>query len=364
MSLAAVTPQLATVQLAFLDGIGFDPFFRGLLSVIAAFLVLIGGTYLVVATDVGTRLGFLVSAAGLFGWMFLMGIIWTIYGIGWRGDPPVWDLVAIIEDDAGQNDDGVLFSEIEGVPALTETEGGSGLPIGGLGQLSDIDTEALLADLSDEAPEVGPGEEPLLSPREAAAADLAQATLINDIADLDLAQAAALQVSDDLELGEFRYLITSDGVRGEAQASADAFLVEEEVFEPGEYLPLQFGAFIIDGKPVLDGDAGAIDRVTHTLSETILHPTFDREIIVIQVQAVVKEATLPGQAPPVSTVDPETELVSVVMERNRGGPFPSIFSGLRYTPAMFTVISGLLFAVLALNLHWRDQREAEIRDAA
>ncbi len=356
--------SLLMTQLAFLEGMGFDPFFRGFLSVMVGVVVLVGGTYLLIATNTGARSGFMIAGAGLFGWMFLMGIIWTIYGIGWRGDPPVWDLVAIIEDDPGENDDGVLFSEVEGVPALTESEGGDGLPLGGLGRLSDIDTEALLADLSDEAPEVEAGSEPLPSPRDLAEADLAQATLISDINDLDLAQAAALQASKNVDLGEFRYLITSDGVRGEAQASADAFLVEEEVFAAGEYLPLQFGAFIIDGKPVLQDDANVVDRVVHTFRETVLNPTFDREIIVVQVQAVVKEPTLPGQAPPVSTVDSETELVSVVMERNRGGPFPSIFSGLRYQPARFTVISGLIFAVLALNLHWRDQREAQIRDAA
>ncbi len=311
-------------QVAFIDGIGFDPFFRGLLSVLAGLVVLVGGTYLVVATNTGTRLGFLVSAAGLFGWMFLMGIIWTIYGIGWAGQAPTWSLLEINVDDADDDDDGLLYSEIEEVTTLAPS---GVLSAGGLG------------------------------------------ASVGDVDDPDAAQLEALSVSEGLDLDGWRYLITSDAIRGEAQASVDAFLVEEGVFEVGEFVPEQYGAFLIDGKPrlVVDEDDNWLveqsKRVAHTLRETILNPTFDQELIVLQVRETISQPTLPGQPPPVATADPDAPLVSVIMERDRGGPFPSLFSGLRFTPAMFTVFNGLIFAALAWNMHLRDQRESKVRAA-
>lgn len=341
--------QLA-LQTAFIDGIGFDPFFRGLLSVLTAILVLIGGTYLVVATDMGTRLGLLISAAGLFGWLFLMGIVWTIYGIGWKGEAPTWSLAEINFDDQADIDDGLLFSEVTSAIALTEVGSGSGLPLGGL-EAAGFDANEVLDRTSEDG-------------RDRAQALLSDAATIGDIEDPDLAQEAALVASRNLELDGWRYLVTSDAIRGEAQASVDAFLVEEGIFEVGGFVPGQFGAFIVDGKPVLKEDANLFERLTHTFNETILNPYYDEELIVVQVRGAVAEATLPGQPPPVATVDPGAPLVSVIMERDRGGPIPALFSGLRFTPAMFTVFNGLVFAALVWSMHVRDQREAEVRAAA
>ena len=312
-------------QLAFIDGIGFDPFFRGLLSVLAGLVVLVGGTYLVVATNTGVRLGFLVSAGAFFGWMFLMGIIWTIYGIGWIGAAPTWSLIEINVDDAGDDDDGLLFSETEDAAILSPT--GGALPDGGL------------------------------------------AAAVGQIDDPDAAQLEALAVSEDLDLGEWRYLISSDAIRGEAQAAVDAFLVEEGVFEAGDFVPEQFGAFLVDGKPRLvvgEDDNWFVEqtkRVGHTLRETFLNPVHGQEVIVVQVRETIAQPTLPGEAPPVATADPTAPLISVIMERDRGGPFPALFSGLRFTPAMFTVFNGLVFAALAWNMHVRDQRESKVRAA-
>ena len=296
--------QAATI--AFIDGIGFDPFFRGLLSVLVGVVVLVGGTYLLIATNTGARSGMMIACAGLFGWMFLMGIIWTVYGIGWRGDPPTWHLVEINIDDADDGDDGLLFSEVAGAP-----------------ELAGVDVSV-------------------------------------DIADPDEAQIAALEQSRQMDLGDWRYLTTADSVRGEAQAAADAILIEEHIFEPGDYLPLQFGGFTSGGKPILPEDANVADRVAHFFNETFLNPTHPQELMVIQAQHVVAKPTLPGQPPPVAEVDPNAPLVSVIMERDRGGPFPGLISGLRFTPLMFTLANLLLFVVFAWALHNRDRRQALI----
>ena len=70
--------------------IGWEPELRGVLTVIIGFVALGGSTYLLLGTNLGVRLGFLVAAAGLFGWMASMGAIWWAYGIGLQGSLPTW----------------------------------------------------------------------------------------------------------------------------------------------------------------------------------------------------------------------------------------------------------------------------------
>lgn len=70
--------------------VNFEPQLRGIIIVAIAVGVLIGGTYLVVGTNLGARLGLLHVLAGLFGWVVIMGGIWWIYGIGLTGRAPAW----------------------------------------------------------------------------------------------------------------------------------------------------------------------------------------------------------------------------------------------------------------------------------
>jgi hypothetical protein len=71
--------------------VGWNPEVRGILTVIIGVVTLCGSVYLLLGTNIGARLGFLVSLAGLFGWMALMGLIWWIYGIGLTGRAPSWE---------------------------------------------------------------------------------------------------------------------------------------------------------------------------------------------------------------------------------------------------------------------------------
>jgi hypothetical protein len=86
---------MQTLQLAF----GWFPEVKGWTVVIIGALVMIGGSYLIVATNIGGRLGLLVTMAGLFGWMASMGIIWWAYGIGLQGRLPTWKPQEIITGD-------------------------------------------------------------------------------------------------------------------------------------------------------------------------------------------------------------------------------------------------------------------------
>lgn len=84
---------------------------RGTLIVIIAVGVLCGSIYLILGTNLGARLGFLVALAGLAGWMFLMGSIWWTYGKGLLGPDASWKPVAnetVIRDPGLLHEVGIL----------------------------------------------------------------------------------------------------------------------------------------------------------------------------------------------------------------------------------------------------------------
>ncbi len=123
--------------------IGWEPELRGILIVIIAVSVLCGSVYLILATNLGVRLGFLVAFAGLFGWMATMGAIWWAYGIGLKGREPTWEPVegkTVIQDAAGfreiglvdepitVTDDGNATDDAAAVASALEGEGWEALP--------------------------------------------------------------------------------------------------------------------------------------------------------------------------------------------------------------------------------------------
>jgi hypothetical protein len=88
-------------MLSTLLAVSWEPEIRGIVVVLISVVVLIGGTYLIVGTNLGARLGVLVVLAGFFGWMMTMGAIWWVYGIGLTGPMPSWkpaEPITIIRD--------------------------------------------------------------------------------------------------------------------------------------------------------------------------------------------------------------------------------------------------------------------------
>ncbi len=73
--------------------VGWEPELRGALTVILGVAVWCGSIYLLLGTNLGARLGFIVSLTALAGWIALMGTVWWIYGIGLKGDEPSWQAV-------------------------------------------------------------------------------------------------------------------------------------------------------------------------------------------------------------------------------------------------------------------------------
>lgn len=280
-------------------GIAFDPTIRGILAVGVGVVVLMGSVYLLLATNTGNRLGFLLALTGLFGWMAIMGSIWWIYGIGMQGAAPSWE---VVEYNAGDVDQAVTSK-------VTELE------LSDLPQDDDgVDYEAM-ATLAEEDPE------------------------------------GFLELNERFQEDSngWRWLPASDGSRGEAEATVADALPECATCNfgiegPADYLVL--GAFEVGGKDGLPAEPNRWDRIRtkFTQAVTLKNP---KHYAVIQVQKVVEQEPVPGQAPPTPEADPAEPVISVVMLRDIGDR--------RFPSAMITIGSLLIFALLCWVLHQRER---------
>lgn len=103
--------------------VNWEPELRGILIVIIAVSVLCGSVYMILGTNMGARLGFLVALTALAGWMFIMGAIWWTYGKGLLGQAPSWQPVAgetIIRDARALSEVGILDAPIELIDDTTQ----------------------------------------------------------------------------------------------------------------------------------------------------------------------------------------------------------------------------------------------------
>lgn len=280
-------------------GIAFDPTIRGILAVLVGVVVLMGSVYLLLATNTGNRLGFLLALTGFFGWMAIMGAIWWIYGIGMQGQAPEWD---VVEYNAGDVDQAV-------------TEKVTELELSDLPQDDDgVDYEAM-ATMAEEDPE----------------------------------GFVELNERFQEDSNGWRWLPASDPSRGEAEATVSDALPECSTCNFGIENPADFlvlGAFEVGGKEGLPADPSRWDRIrTQIVSAlTIKNP---ERYAVVQVQRVIEQTPEPGQAPPTPEVNPDEPVISVVMIRDIGDR--------RFPAAMITIGSALIFALLCWVLHQRER---------
>jgi hypothetical protein len=91
--------------------ISWDPTIRGYLVVATGVVVLCGSVYLLLATNTGVRLGFLIAAAGLAGWMTIMGLAWWLYGIGWVGEDATWQVREVVVSEQPEDTRGAATEE-------------------------------------------------------------------------------------------------------------------------------------------------------------------------------------------------------------------------------------------------------------
>jgi hypothetical protein len=79
----------------------WDPQIRGFLILATGLMILPGSVYLLLATNTGAKLGFVLAAAGLSGWLFLLSTVWIIYGTGMKGSQPSWRIKEVVTGGLG-----------------------------------------------------------------------------------------------------------------------------------------------------------------------------------------------------------------------------------------------------------------------
>lgn len=243
-----------------LAGIAWDPEIRGILSVLVGVVVLGGSVYLLLGTNVGNRLGILLSLAAIFGWMTIHGLVWLIYPpiMGPAGRGPSWEIQEVVYGD------------------LTESM---------LEKAHGVDTSAL-----------PPSEE---------------------IDDLTPEDVAAISEEHAEELDGWELLAASDAARGEAQTAVDAVLAEGIVPGLEESTSRVFTyTFETGGKPQRESDS-VIDRVSNRIGNT-LRLTHPPHYAVVQMQPATVEEAPPGEPPNQPEIVEGSQTVSVVLIRDIG----------------------------------------------
>lgn len=310
----------------------WDPGFRGLLTVVVATVILMGSVFLILATNSGVRLGFQLALTGFFAWMTVMGIIWSLYGIGPKGPAPTWEVVdtirtapctSLTDPEAPEDCDETVQSDVEVALAVP-------LP----SQLPDPvalrdESDVLLAAFPTTQRDPGLGDLVTVDPR-----------LLDEI---------------DEQADPWRILETSNKYTGETQAVVAEALGPDgqALFESSnDYVVIE--SFLTGGKAARTDDsilARAAYKVTRTLD---VAP--DPFYAAVQLQRVVPQEAKPGQAPPAPVRDLDTELITVVLERTKTNQ-------LRLPPITATIFSAVVTAVLCNSLHRRDKLAQAQREA-
>lgn len=81
----------------------WDPQIRGFAIFLASLVLLPGSVYLLLATNMGARIGFVLAVTGLAGWMTIMGATWVVFGIGLKGEEPHWKALEMVTGPESQS---------------------------------------------------------------------------------------------------------------------------------------------------------------------------------------------------------------------------------------------------------------------
>src|SRR5258708_1626470 len=113
-------------MLGLVAAVSWDPQLRGALIVLTGVGVLAGSVYLLLSTNLGAKMGFLLSAAGLSGLLVLLNVIWLMGplgngSIGYKGVGNGWRIVQIETGDlVARSTTGVITGE-PGTPGKPST---------------------------------------------------------------------------------------------------------------------------------------------------------------------------------------------------------------------------------------------------
>src|SRR5687768_12244547 len=90
---------------------------RGYLIVVFSVGLFCGSIYLLLSTDIGSRMGFMVSFASLTGFLAMLGLIWFTNLTplnALHGPPPHWKVSEIVDDPAQAKVEAVRTIQQEG----------------------------------------------------------------------------------------------------------------------------------------------------------------------------------------------------------------------------------------------------------
>jgi hypothetical protein len=324
-----------------IGGLAWDPEIRGFLSVLTGVIVLMGSVWLIVATNTGIRLASLVALAGLFAWMFIMSFVWWMYGIGYAGDSPSWQLQEI---NVGNLSEAALpqantLPDPGDLPTAYVIVSSSGDAVA-QAEFGPMSRDTMTADQIEGLTDAEIDE--LVADEQSQNED----TTLSELAAVSPELIDAAEESGQLDFGGWILLSTAEA--GEAQASALAFLTDSSdiAFEVGNFKVLD--AYTIGGKRGLPDDPNRLDRVT-TQIRTALRITHPTRYAIVQVQAATDDSlTLtPGEPPRRIEADPTQPIISVIMVRDLGNK--------RLKPALVAIGSFAIFAALCLIMHDRDK---------
>ena len=287
--------------------VSWDPVLTGYLAVIIGIAVLCGSVYLLLATNLGVRLGFLVAWTGLWGWMLLMSIVWWVFGIGWIGSQPGWNVLQVTSNPAT-----VLVDEVQQLGVDPDERPPPGWIEIVVEEKSDDDAEEIV--------------DPEIVEAQAFAADARSAAdghVVCDGADprrLLAVNSCLFSAADEYKT--YRVLIRG-GERYRPLSIPDNAVTQYFLPSRGRphYAVVQIQPYLprVEIDPNLFGDDGKI---------------------------VVPDPQIDANEP----------VYSVVLVRDHGS--------VRLRPALLTIFSALLFGLGCYHLHRRDQAIWAVREAA
>lgn len=303
-----------------LASLTWDPGIRGVLDVAIAVAVLCGTPLILLATNIGSRLAFHVSMTALFGWLTIMFLVWGIYGLGYHGPEPSWQVKELSTDPTA-----AIQPKLHSVP---------------------------------QPGELGETPEGYLESNETVAGELEGRSniTIGDVVAADPTIAKELQP----KLNGWEIVPSSDGVYGDTSATAGEYVQADGAgtlkFEgASDYLIT--GVFQQGGKPERKSDS-TFDRVTNRIRTTAMWFIADNptHYAVVQLQPTVKQTSLPGEPPPTPVLDENAPVVNVLMVRDLGAVRQPAFA--------LGILSFISFFILAYSLHRRDEEGMANRRAA
>lgn len=297
-----------------ISALTFNVGFRGILVVAVGVAVLMGSVFILLSTNTGIRLGGLIAVTGLLGWMFLMAIIWSMYGIGYKGPAAAWKIKELSYD----------TTQAE-IPVVHDVPNADKLPTAKSFLDKDPSLKKQFAN-QPKPPTLGDllGTEPKLSKQ--------------------------IPTGKDWEL-----LATSDPETGDATATATAFLGADQQNKcPTSADCVVLNAYTHGGKARRTKD-DLLDRAIYRVKSalTFKNPT---HYAVIQFRQAIAQPTIPGAAPPVPIADNSQPVMSVIMVRDIGSKrLPSI---------VLAVLMGVFFVLFCSILHHREKISVRNRSGA